>query len=130
MIILDTHVWIWWVHNDPRLPVAYHTHLSEREVDGLGISINSCWEVAKLVEYGRLALPLPVEDWMNRALSYPGMQLFDLTPRIVVEATQLPGVFHRDPADQMIVATARVLDCGLMTIDEKIVRYPHVKIEP
>ena len=106
MIIRDTHIWIWWVDDDTRLPAAHRTHLSAHETDGLGISIISCWEVAKLVEYGRLPFPLALEDWLNRALSYPGIQLLELTPRIVVESTQLPGSFHRDPADQLIVATA------------------------
>jgi PIN domain nuclease of toxin-antitoxin system len=69
-----------------------------------------------------------VEDWLDQALSYPGIRLLDLTPRIVVESTQLPGNFHRDPADQLIVATARVLHCALMTVDEQIARYPHVQI--
>jgi PIN domain nuclease of toxin-antitoxin system len=129
MIVLDTHVWVWWVHGDARLPAAYRTYLSTHETDGLGISIISCWEVAKLVEYGRLTFPLAVEDWLSQALSYPGIQLLELTPRIVVESTQLPGSFHRDPADQLIVATARVLSCALMTVDEKIMRYPHVQIQ-
>src|SRR5215217_4630841 len=128
MIVLDTHIWIWWVHGDARLPPTYQNFVSEHETEGLGISIISCWEVAKLVEYGRLTFPLSVEDWLDQALSYPGIRLLDLTPRIIVESTQLPGNFHRDPADQLIVATARVLNCTLMTVDEKIARYPHVQI--
>ena len=59
-------------------------------------------------------------------LVYPGMQLLPLTPDIVIESTQLPGEFHRDPADQLIVATARVYNCPLITSDGKISRYPHV----
>lgn len=62
--------------------------------------------MAKLVEYNRLILPCSVAEWMKQALAYPGMQLLPLTPRIAVESTQLPGSFHRDPADQIIVATA------------------------
>ncbi len=58
------------------------------------------------------------------------MRLLDLTPSIVVESTQLPGTFHRDPADQLIVATARIYNCVLMTIDPKIVAYPHVQTLP
>lgn len=127
MILLDTHIWVWWVHGDSQLPLACQTELQEKEAEGLGVSIISCWEVAKLVEHGRLVLPIPVEQWLNQALSYPGVQLLDLTPRIVVESTQLPAGFHRDPADQMIVATARVHNCTLMTVDEKILNAPHVK---
>ncbi len=79
------------------------------------------------MEYGRLTLPISLEDWISQALSYPGVQLLELTPRIAIEATQLPQPFHRDPADQIIVATARVHDCAVLTIDDKIANYPYVQ---
>ena len=94
------------------------------------MSAISCWEVAKLVEYGRLTLPCPVSDWLRQALAYPGVRLVELSPRVCVESTRLPGTFHRDPADQIIVATARVLDAPLMTADSKISADPHVKLVP
>jgi PIN domain nuclease of toxin-antitoxin system len=128
MIVLDTHIWVWWVHEDPQLTQRQKTWIQEHEEQGLGVSAISCWEVAKLVEYQRLTLPCPVAEWMNQALAYPGIQLLPLTPRIAVESTQLPGSFHRDPADQIIVATARVYDCSLLTADGKILDYPHVKL--
>lgn len=65
---------------------------------------------------------------MEQALSYPGMRLLELTPRIAVESTQLPGTFHRDPADQIIVATARTYQQALLTSDQKILAYPHVQV--
>ena len=80
------------------------------------------------MEVGRLTLPCSVTDWITAALSYPGIALLDLTPRIAIESTQLPGTFHRDPADQIIVATARVHNLSLLTVDHKIRAYPHVKI--
>ena len=61
------------------------------------------------------------------ALRYPGIRLLDLTPAIAVGSTQLPGSFHRDPADQIIVATARALGIELVTVDERILRYTHVR---
>ena len=127
MIVLDTHIWVWWVHADTRLTAAQHKWLTENEAHGLGVSVISCWEVAKLVEYKRLVLPCSVADWFDKALAYPGILLLDLTPRIALESTQLPGFFHRDPADQMIVATARIFDCPLLTADAKLLSYPHVK---
>jgi PIN domain nuclease of toxin-antitoxin system len=84
--------------------------------------------VAKLIEKGKITLPLPVEDWINQSLAHPGIRLLDLTPRIVVEATQLPGTFHQDPSDQLIVATARVHNCPLVTMDTAIRNYPHVQL--
>ncbi len=65
---------------------------------------------------------------MDTALNYTGIQLLDLTPQIAIESTRLPGEFHRDPADQIIVATARIHDCPLLTVDDKILNYPHVKV--
>ncbi len=128
MIVLDTHIWIWWVHGDPRLTPVQQQALAENEQTGLGVSAISCWEVAKLVEYKRLVLPSPTLEWLDQALAYPGVQLLDLSPRIAAESTELPGEFHKDPADQIIVATARVLGCPLLSADEKILEYPHVQV--
>jgi PIN domain nuclease of toxin-antitoxin system len=130
VILLDTHIWVWWTHDESRLPEPYRAHLQANETRGLGVSIISCWEVAKLVERGRLILPRPIGEWLDQALGYPGIHLLDLTPRIVVESTQLPGAFHRDPADQLIVATARVYNLPLVTLDERIRTYPHVPLQP
>ncbi len=127
MIVLDTHIWVWWTHGDARLTTSQVEALTTHETDLLGVSSISCWEVAKLVEYGRLELPCPLEEWFEQALSYPGVQILPLTPEIAIESTRLPGEFHRDPADQIIVATARVYDCPLITSDERILGYPYVK---
>lgn len=130
MIVLDTHIWVWWVHGDSSLSAAARTFLDASEQTGIAVSAISCWEIAKLVERGRLTLPCPVLDWLQQALAYPGVRLIELSPRICVEAAQLPGTFHRDPADQIIVSTARVLDAPLMTADGKILSYQHVKLAP
>lgn len=127
MILLDTHIWVWWVHDESLLTPAQREAIWANEEDVIGVSAISCWEVAKLVEYGRLELPCPLEEWFELALSYPGIQILALTPEIAIESTRLPGEFHRDPADQIIVATARVYDCPLVTSDEKILKYPYVR---
>ena len=126
MIMLDTHIWIWWVQGDARLTSQQVAWLQNYESQGLGVSAISCWEVAKLVEYNRLVLPCPVEEWMEQALSYPGIQFLNMTPQIAIESTQLPVEFHKDPADQIIVATARIHNCQLLTADAKILNYEHV----
>jgi PIN domain nuclease of toxin-antitoxin system len=128
VILLDTHIWIWWIHGDERLSKEYAELLQLHEKAGLGVSVISCWEVAKLVEYQRLELPCSVNEWITQALAYPHVQLLNLTPQIAIEATQLPQPFHRDPADQIIVATARILGCQLMTLDGKIRNYQHVEL--
>lgn len=90
------------------------------------MSAISAWEIAKLVEYNRLVLPCDLHEWFQKALSYPGIRLLELTPEIAIESTKLPGEFHRDPADQIIVATARFYDYPLVSSDSKILKYSYV----
>jgi PIN domain nuclease of toxin-antitoxin system len=123
MIILDTHIWLWWVDSSSRLTARLEQLILEHQVSQLGVSIFSCWEVAKLVEKNRVELSYPVDEWLNYAIAYPSVQLLPLTLPIIVQSTQLAG-FHNDPADQIIVATAKVHNCPLLTVDEKILAYP------
>ena len=116
MILLDTHIWVWWVHGDESLSPEQAQQIQNNETGIIGVSAISCWEVAKLVERGRLKLDMSVEEWFEQALGYPGIRLFELTPEISIESTRLPGEFHKDPADQIIVATARIMKCKLVTL--------------
>jgi PIN domain nuclease of toxin-antitoxin system len=125
MILLDTHIFIWWLDHSPKLSQRHQQIIQEQQSSGIGISIYSCWEIAKLVEYGRLELKASIGDWLKIALSHPNVQLLDLTIPIIIKSTQLLG-FHKDPADQIIVATAMVLGIPLLTADEKIIAYPDV----
>ena len=126
VIVLDTHVWLWWLHGDSRLPQQHAAIIEANESQGIGISAISCWEVAMLSQRGKVILSDAPEEWFRQALSYPGVQLVPLSPEIAVESSDLPSPFHRDPADQIIVATARVLDVPLITLDRKILAYPHI----
>ena len=123
MIVLDTHIWVWWVSENPRLTPQQQETIAAYQSSGLGVSIISAWEVAKLVEKKRLELSCSVEEWLKQAVAYPGVRILPLTLSIVVQSTQLTG-FHNDPADQMIVATSKVRNCPLLTADEKILAYP------
>lgn len=129
MIVLDTHVWVWWVNGGGALPPDYRAFVAAEAPNGLGVAAISVWEVAKLVERNRLQLIVPVEQWLPRALQ-PPVVLLPLTPEVAVESTRLPGTFHRDLADQLVVATARVFDCPLVTLDRLIRAYPHVRLAP
>lgn len=104
--------------------------LSTNQGEGLGVSSFSVWEIAKLYEKQRVNFAVPLEDWFDNALSRPNIVLLTASPKIVVDSIQLPGDFHKDPADQIIVATARVHDSPLVTYDSKILEYPHVKRLP
>jgi PIN domain nuclease of toxin-antitoxin system len=126
MIVLDTHIWIWWVSDNQRLRQAQRQAIADNVANRIGVSVISCWEVAKLVRGGRMQLTIGVSEWLDEALAYPGVELLGFTPQIAVEANNLPGDFHRDPADQILVATARVYQCPLVSSDGSIRSYPHV----
>ncbi len=128
MIVLDTHVWIWWVQGDERLTANQRQAIQANEEDGLGVCAISCWQVAKLVEKGRLVLPVELGQWFDLALTYPGVQLLPITPQIAVVSTRFPVDFSQDPADQLIAATATVHSCPLITSDAKILGYPHLAV--
>lgn len=130
MIILDTHIWIWWVGEHSDLTEEFRDLIHSRQSRGIGISSISCWEIALLHSKRRLNLSVPVLQWIETSLSLPNIHLIPLSPRIAVESNNLPDDFHRDPADRIIVATARVYDCPLITRDSKIIEYEHVKLLP
>lgn len=122
MIVLDTHIWVWWVTLSPRLTQQQRGWINIYQSSGLGVSIFSVWEVTKLVVKGRITLSISINEWLKMALSYPGVQLLPLTIPIIIESNQLIG-FHNDPADQIIVATAKIHGCPLLTADGKILKY-------
>lgn len=130
MIILDTHIWYWWAGQSDRWKPKYQDLIEEHTEGGLGVSVISCWEVAKKHRIGKLELDRPVEEWLGTALSYPGVHLIPLTAEIALESTRLPDDFRSDPADEIIVSTARVHRCPLMTVDDKLVNYAHVPTLP
>lgn len=127
MILLDTHIWIWWIEQSPRLTDNQQQLIENYRYQGLGVSIISCWEIAKLVENQKLAFNIPVQEWLNQALAYQNVELIPLNISIIVQSTQLIN-FHKDPADQLIVATAKVYNYPLLTADQKILQYPDVQI--
>ncbi len=128
MIILDTDIWIWYVQDDKKLKPNTLQLISDHETAGLGVSAISLWEIAEAVENGGLSLPLPVTDWLEAAILYPGIELLPLTPKIAALSANLPGNFHKDPADQIIVATSLVHSVSLVTYDSKITSYPHIRL--
>lgn len=107
MILLDTHVWVWWVQNDPRLGAGSVAWLDGLSDEGIGVHVISCWEVAMLTINGRLDLPCSLDEWVALALDYPGVRLHTLTLEVAVDSCRLPGDCHKDPADRILIAAAR-----------------------
>lgn len=128
MLILDTHIWVWWNHNDPQLSAHHRKVIESSRNQGIGICTITLVEIARLVHRQRVILPKPIEEWFDIALSQEGFLLISITPTIAIDAANLPGSFHKDPADRLIVATARAYDCPLITADREINAYPHVKL--
>jgi PIN domain nuclease of toxin-antitoxin system len=127
-ILLDTHAWLWWVTSDRRLPKALRRRIDQAAArERLLLSLISVWEVAKRVEKAQLVLDRPLETWLDTATQHQGLRIVEITRPILVESCRLPQPFHGDPADQIIVATARDRDAMLITKDQKILDYPHVR---
>jgi PIN domain nuclease of toxin-antitoxin system len=99
---------------------------SPSRYDELLLSAISIWEFSKLLEKKRLGISCDPEEWIERALEMPKLRLAPLTPSIAYRSTILPQPFHEDPADQIIVATAREEGAVILTIDDRIRYYPHV----
>ncbi len=126
--LLDTHAWVWWVTEDRRLSRPALRAIEKAQAsDALWLSLMSVWEVAKKVEKGQLLLDRPVEAWLDQATNRPALRMAELTRPILTESCRLPQPFHGDPADQIIVATARDRDAVLVTKDSRIREYPSVR---
>lgn len=130
MIVLDTHALIWWVNGDGQLSseakIAIENELTAEDGVVL-VSAISAWEIALLVSVDRLTLTMGVDDWLQTASDIDGVRFVPVDNEIGVESTRLPGEFHKDPADRMIVALARHLNAPLVTADTKIQNYKHVR---
>jgi PIN domain nuclease of toxin-antitoxin system len=127
MIVLDTHVWLWWLHEPDKLSLdAGKLIQQEQESGSIIISAISVWEVAVKVQSGKLAIPMDINRWYELAKSYPATVIEPLSPVDAITSTQLPGIFHKDPADRIIVSLARRRAVPLLTCDRKILDYDHV----
>jgi PIN domain nuclease of toxin-antitoxin system len=128
MIVLDTHAWLWWVSNPENLsPPARKIIDSAVENDEILISSISAWEVALLVARGRLKLTIEVSDWITKSERLPFVTFIPIDNAIAVKSVSLPQPLHNDPADRIIVATATIVGASLVTKDERLLHYPHVK---
>lgn len=120
--LLDTHVLIWWLQGDGPLSPTQRRVLSAADGDSpLRVSDISLWEVATLHGLNRIRLTLPLRDWLEKATAPPLVRRHGISPAIAAETAALPDSFHRDPADRILVATARILGATLLTQDRHIV---------
>ena len=133
VLVLDTHVWIWVMEGvKAQLSTATIRLIEKAAADAaLAVSAISVWEVAMLDRRGRITLSRSIDEWVKAALTAPGLRLADISPEIAIESTRLPGEPPGDPADRIIIATARVLGATLVTRDDEITSYAagsHVRV--
>ena len=124
-ILLDTHVWLWTQEAQERLGSKSQDMLLDED-NALFISSVSSLEIARLAWGGRLILAGKLRTWVPEALLALHAETIPITHEIALAAYELPGEFHRDPADRMLAATAVVHDLTLMTADDRILAYPHL----
>ncbi|MDP3453844.1 type II toxin-antitoxin system VapC family toxin [Methyloversatilis sp.] len=129
MIVLDTHALLWWANGERAQLSAAAASAIDAEMDGgqILVSSMSAWELAMLVERGRVALSMDIASWLDTLSRIDAVQMVPVDSEIAVKSVQLPGDFHKDPADRIIVATARKFAAPLVSADEKIRSYPHVR---
>lgn len=128
MILLDTHVWVWWLAQPEQLSKAARQAIRRSlGAGGVGISSISVWELALLVQRKRLQLSIDLAEWVAETERIRGVTFHPLNNSIALQSVHLPGSFHPDPADRILVATARQLGATMITGDVKIQEYRHVK---
>jgi PIN domain nuclease of toxin-antitoxin system len=119
VILLDTHVWLWWVAEPQRLSAKAREAIDRAE--HLGVATISCWEVAMLAEAGRIELDRAIETWIEQALADPRTSSLALTSAVAVRAALLGREkFGGDPADRIIYATARDAGASIVTRDRAL----------
>jgi PIN domain nuclease of toxin-antitoxin system len=119
--LLDTHVLLWWFESKSRLPKRHRRALSRASPENpLLVAEISLWEIATLYELGRIRLAIPLREWLERATAPPLVERLGLTPAVAAEVAALPKSFHRDPADRIIISTARVHGATVLTCDRRI----------
>ncbi len=120
--LLDTHILLWWHGDRGRLSPEQQDVIAAAGADSpLEVSDISLWEVATLYSLGRIRLTIPLREWLDKAVAAPLVRRHGISPAVAAELASLPDSFHRDPADRILVATARVLGATLLTRDRRIV---------
>lgn len=124
-LLLDTHALIWSQESPELLGEVAHSAVADAGTE-LYVSPVSSLEIARLAWGGRLTLAGRTETWIGEAMAALLAETVELSHAIAAGAYELPGEFHRDPADRMLVAAARVHDLTVLTADDRILAYPHV----
>lgn len=128
-LLLDTHIWIWLANGDPLLSPSSRQLINKAAYEQkIFVSVISVWEIAMLQMKNKIKLEQSISSWIKQALAPPEITLLPLSPEIAVESCNLPRTFQGDPADRILVASARLEKLTLITRDEKLIAYGAEKI--
>jgi PIN domain nuclease of toxin-antitoxin system len=124
-VLLDTHIALWLDSGNEALRAPTRLLIDESRLNGgtVLLSVVTAWEIALLVDTGRIELDVPVEAWLRRFVDRPGVEAVLLSHQAAARAYQLHRLEHRDPADRLLIATAIECSCPLITYDERIARF-------
>ena len=128
MIVLDTHVWVWWLSDPDKIPARSRKVIAKSAEDAaIYISSISAWEILLLAAKVRIQFTMDAQDWVTKAEALPFFRFLPVDNSIAMRSVRLQDPFHEDPADRIIVATAIMLGAALVTADTRIRKYPHVQ---
>lgn len=128
LIVLDTHVWVWWLDDPGKLPRPAREVVERAAADrALYVSTISTWEIALLASRDRLRFTMEADDWIAKCEALPFLHFVPVDNAIAIRSGRLPQPFHKDPADRIIVATAMMMGATVVSSDARMLKYPHVK---
>jgi PIN domain nuclease of toxin-antitoxin system len=127
-LLLDTHVWVWTQEQPERLGARTKRLLIADEHENILCPISTL-EISRLIAAGEIRLSIPLAEWITQSMAELAAKTVTMTHEIAMEAYALPGTFHRDPADRILVAAARRDGLTLVTADDRILAYSHVRTQ-
>ena len=123
-IIIDTHIFLWLMEGSKDLHSSEIKLINKVINNGqILVSAISFWEIAMLQKLKKISLSIPIKDWISKSVSQTGIKISEIDIAILIESVHLPGNFHKDPADRIIVATSRTKKVPLLTHDGRIINY-------
>lgn len=126
MILLDTHIWVWWVQGDARLHQTAFDYLDGLGSRSIAVSAISFWEIALLAQRDRIRLPDPPVAWLDNASTDPRIEVLPITSAVAMHAALLLNT-HKDPADRLLISHAMLGSHTLMTVDSLILANQNIK---
>ncbi len=127
MILLDTNILLWWICVPQKLSKKIRKVIDQASKEQILVSSITVWEISLLIKKERIGFFIDADRWLEQVESLPSIRFIPVDNRIAAESVNLPDFSHKDPADRIIIATARQYGATLITSDKKILNYKHVR---